>query len=442
MHRALSLVIFLLTATVGLPGPAWAQEQWTEPQRLANDQTRMGGVTSSGSGEIFATFFVQGAVEYSRRPTGRWARGDTSLPSDVAAPGQGGVVDGDGNVTMLYPAGGRCPDGSDWDDTRQDAHIEAAFRKRGAEEWRLFRLPGQWDGCSVSLPALDVDRRGTVTAVWSGEGTLYATQRRVDGRWTKPVVIGRNHRYGLDVVAHGRKVSVVWATGESIRSVTSPGFGRWGAGRTMASMPQGKYPRVEHLSMVSTGGGSLMAGWSDRAARDREWYSRVRFATAGERGRWREPRTVDRISRIPLTFLAVQTAADGDRAVLAWHKAERYDDAGGPLQARVRTGGDWSPTELVDDDADLIGPVALAATDTGVAVVWTQGDSGNYLPLASSRSWAGSWKAPQELSGLSPGWSTPGPAPWIVTYTPDVFTSAFPHGRETWTSDLHMGATG
>lgn len=440
MHRAVALVVLLVTLTVGTPGVASAQDQWAEPQRLANDQTRMGGVTSSGSGEIFATFFVQGPVEYSRRPTGRWARGDTSLPSSVSMPGQGGVVDGDGNVTMMYGAGGRCPDGSDWDDTRQDAHMEAAFRKKGAEEWRLFRLPGQWDGCELSLPALDVDRRGTVTAVWSGEGSLYATQRRLGERWTKPIVIGRNHRYGLDVVAHGRRVSVVWATDESIRSVTSAGFGRWGDGRKVASMPDGKYARVEHLSVVSTGGGSLLAGWSDMAAREREWYSRVRFATTDDGGRWHEPRTVDRIAQVPLSFLAVLTAADGGRAVLAWHKARRYDEAGGPLQARVCSGGDWSPTELVDDNADLVGPVSLAATDAGVAVVWTQGDSGNYLPWASSRSWAGSWQAPQELSTLSPGWTTPGPAPWIVTYKPNVLTSAFPHRRETWTSDLRLGA--
>lgn len=440
MRRALLLVVLLLTLTLGGPGPASAQDQWTEPQRLANDQTRMlGGVTSSGSGEIFATFTVQGAVEYSRRPTGRWARGDTSLPGSLYLPGRGGVVDDDGNVTMVYAAGGNCPEEGDFDDERRDAHIEAAFRKNGAEEWRLFRLPGQWEGCSVSVPALDVDRRGTVTAVWSGAGTLYATQRRLGRRWTKPVVIGRDARSSLDVVAHGRKVSVVWATGESVRSVTSATFGRWGEGRKVASMPDGKYPRVEHLSVVSTGDGTLLAGWSDMVARQREWYSRVRFATADARGRWREPRTVDRISAVPENFLAVLTAAHGDRAVLAWHKANRYDEAGGPLQVRVRTGGNWSPSELVDGNADLVDSFSLAATDGGVALAWTKGDPGNYLPLASSRRWAGTWRGPHPLSSQAPGWSTPGPAPWVVTYKRNVFTAVFPHGRETWTSDLRPG---
>jgi hypothetical protein len=278
-----------------------------------------------------------------------------------------------------------------------------------------------------------------VTAVWSGEGTLYATQRRLGERWTKPVVIGRDKGWEYDVVVHGRKVSVVWATSREIRSVTSARFGRWGNGRKIASMPDGKNPRVEHLSMVSTGGGSLLAGWSDVAARQGELHSRVRFATADDDGRWREPRTADRLSVTSESVLAVLTASHGGRAVIAWHKGRRYDEAGGPLLVRVRVGGEWSPNELVDGNADLVGPISLAAADAGVALVWTKGDPGNYLPLASSRRWAGTWRGPHPLSSQAPGWSTPGPAPWVVTYKPDVFTAAFPHGRETWTSDLRLG---
>lgn len=443
MHRVLSLVVAFMVGAVVLADPAAAQDRWTAPQRLANDQAAIVNVTSSGSGDIFSTYYANGIFDVSRRPGGKWVRGRDPVGGDPRVVGKGVVVDDDGNVTVAYPVDGYCPDGGDheWGEESDDFHIEGGFRPFRKDDWRRFRLPGEWDGCTQSVPALAVDARGTVTAVWSAEGSLYVAQRRLGQRWSKPVVIGRCPGTEFDVVATGRKVTAVWAAG-SIRSVTSRTFGRWGTGRKVAEIPgRGSPNRGEHLSVVGTGRGSLLAAWSDFTLRDREFYSRVRFASADRRGRWRAPRTVQRISVIPLRVQAVVTAAHGNRAVLAWHVKEPYADEGGPLRVQVRTRGGWSSPKLLDRRADLVGNNGVAATDDGTALVWTGGDAGNYFPLARTRRWRGKWGATQLLTSQGPADEdlAADRVPWVVTWKPNVFTAAFPRGRETWSSDLHLG---
>lgn len=446
MHRVLSLVVAFVVGATVFAGPASAQDQWTAPRRLADDQAEIVNVVSSGSGDIFSTYFANGIFDVTRRPSGKWVRGSGPAGGDNRGVGKGGVVDVDGNVTVAYPVDGYCPaDGSDdeWGDDPADFRIVGAFRPFGKEP-RVFRLPGQWHGCTQSVPALDVDAHGTVTAIWSGEGSLYAAQRRLGQRWSKPVVIGKSPGTEFDVVVTGEEgVTAVWATARAIRSATSRTFGRWATGRKVAEIPGGDpLNRGEHVSVVSTGRGSLLVAWSDFTLQDHDWQSRVRFATADRRGRWRAPRTVERIAALPVKVQAVVIAAHGRRAVLGWHSKDPNAGAGGPLRARVRTRGDWSPTKLLDRRADLFGPNGLAATDTGAALVWTGGEAGNYFPLASTRRWAGGWGAPQLLSSNGPAdeWLAERRVPWVVAYKPDIFTAAFPRDRETWYSDLRLGA--
>ena len=442
MHRMSLLVVALVVGAAVLAGPASAQDQWTAPERLADDQAGIGQVSSSGSGDIFATFYANGVFDVSRRPGGNWVRG-----RDPVGGAGGIVVDDDGNVTVAYPADGYCPDGSgmDWGEDSEDFHIEAAFRPFGTQDWRRFRLPGAWDGCMQSFPELDVDARGTVTAVWSGDGSIYASQRRLGQRWTKPVVIGRCQGTEFDVVVTGRKATAVWTTEVmlpgSIRSAVTRTFGNWGKGRKVADIPGDPYGYGEHLSVISTGRGTLLAAWSDFVSRNREWYSRVRFATTDDRGRWRAPRTVDSIDVVPTRVRAVATAAYGSRAVLAWLMSDD-EEAGGPLRVRVRTRGGWSSTKLLDRSANMLGSNGVAATEGGAALVWTGGDAGNYLPLARTRRWSGKWRSTELLSNRGPADLMKSRIPWVVTYKPDVFTAAFPRDDETWSSDLRLGAGG
>jgi hypothetical protein len=447
MNRALSLVVaFLVGATVSA-GPASAQDQWTAPQRLADAQAEIVNVVSSGSGDIFSTYFANGTFDVTRRPSGKWVRGNGAAGGNHRDSGTGSVVDDDGNVTVAYPVDAYCPaNGSDdeWGADPSDFRIVGAFRPFGKEP-RVFSLPGQWDGCSESVPALDVDAHGTVTAVWSGDGFLHAAQRRRGQRWSTPVAIGKSPGTEFDVVVTDEDhVTAVWATSRAIRSATSRTFGHWAHGRKVAQIPDG-YPlnRGEHVSVVSTGRGSLLAAWSDFTLHDHDWRSRVRFATADRLGRWRAAHTVERIAALPVKVQAVAIAAHGRSAVLAWHSTDPYADAGGPLRVRVRTAGAWSPTKLLDRRADQFGPNGLAATDAGTALVWTGGEAGNYFPLASTRRWADGWGTPHLLSSQGP--PDEGLAarrvPWVVAYKPDVFTAGFPRDCETWSSDLRLGAT-
>lgn len=444
MLRVFSVVVALVVSVTLVAAPASAQDQWTTPRRLPTSQATIVNVTSSGSGHIFSTYGAGGVLEVSRRPGGRWIRGRDPVSYDPQGVGRGAVIDDDGNVTVAYPTGGYCPsDGGDdeWDNEPVDFRIEAKFRPYRSEDWRLLRVPGQWDGCTQSFPALDVDARGTVTAVWSGNDSLYAAQRRLGQRWSKPVLIGRSAGSEFDVEVTGDKVTAVWAAG-SVRSATSHTFGRWGRARKVAAIPGDPYGRAEHLSLVGTGRGSLLAAWSDFAVNDRGWYSRVRFSTADRRGAWRAPRTVDRIDVVPTRVQAVVVAAHGRRTVLAWHMRNDSEGAEGPLKARVRAGGRWSSTKLLDRRADVFGPNGAAANDAGATLVWTGGDAGNYFPVARTRPWAGAWGASQLVAGEgTPGDQVTGAAPWVVAWKPDVFTAAFgriPQYREVWSADLPM----
>jgi len=327
-------------------------------------------------GDIFSTFYANGVFDVGRRPGGKWVRGRDQIDGRVA--GKGAVIDDDGNVTVAYPVNGYCPaDGGDdeWGNEPNDFHIEARFLPFGKQEWRRFRLPGRWDGCAGSVPALDVDARGTVTAVWSAE-------------------------------------------------------------RKVAEIPDGTSSRGEHLSLLGTSRASLLAAWSDYWGRDREWYSRVRFAGADRRGHWRSPRTVERIAVVPNGVAAVVTAAHGNRAVLAWHVKESNADGSGPLRVRVRTRGAWSSSKLLDRRADHFGVNGVAATDAGAVLVWNGGETGSHFPLARTRRWAGAWEPVQLLSSPTDG--NAARAPWVVTWKPNVFTAAFSRGRETWSAVFHV----
>ena len=438
MHRAFSLLVALVISATGFAAPASARDQWTTPQRLPAGQAAMVAVTSSGSGDIFSTYSANGILEVSRRPGGTWVRGREPVGGD----GRNAVIDDDGNVTVAYPAGGYCAwdQGDEYGDS-DPFHIEAKFRPFRSEDWRVFRLPGEWDSCNESEPALAVDSRGTVTAIWSGDGLLYAAQRRLGDRWSQPVEIGRTAPMTrFAIVAAGQQATAVWSNAGVIRSATTKTDGRWGRGQKVAELPVGEYPRAEHLSVAGTGERSLLVAWSDTAVRDREWYHRVRFATTDRRGVWRAPRTIDKITAEPNRVGAVVVAAHGSRAVLAWHKRQRGRNTFGPLSVWTRAGGTWSSTKLLDRRADRLGPDGLAATDTGAALVWTGGDPGNHFPLASTLRWKNRrWGAAQLLTSQDPP-EAEAHTPWVVTYKPDVFTAAFWRGRATWATDLRIGS--
>ena len=243
MRRVLSVVTASVVATAVFALPASADGGWSAPQRAASDQVEPLHVASNGSGDIFAMFSSSsGGGSFTRRSNGAW--NPWSEPTGGASGvDEGAVVDGDGNVTVAYP-NGYCS--GDWEPVwveDSDFHIAAGFRPYGKDrpygkEWRQFRLPGQWPGCEENVPALGVDARGTVTAVWSGGGSLHASQRRLGERWSAPVVLGPARMGEFDVVVTPEGIAtVVWAATRSIRSATSRTFGRWGTGRKVADIP-------------------------------------------------------------------------------------------------------------------------------------------------------------------------------------------------------------
>ena len=444
MRRVLSVVTASVVATAVLAYPASAEGGWSAPQRLANDQVQAEflHVASNGSGDVFATYWANGIGSFTRRPSGTWNRWSEST-GGAEGVDEGAVVDNDGNVTVAYPADGHC--GEYWDDEMgdhgvedADFHIAAAFRPYG-KEWRQFRLPGQWAGCEQSTPALGVDARGTVTAIWSGGGSLYASQRRLGKRWTAPLRLGPARVGEFDVVVTPEGIATaVWAATSSIRSATSRTFGRWGNDRKVAYIPDRiGLSRAEHLTVASTGPRSLLAGWSDFTLRNDRFESRVRFATADDRGRWRTPRTVKLVSNTSVRVGSVVTAAKEGNAVLAWHLIDG-EKAVGPLRIRVRTRGRWSRAALVDRRAAAFGANGLAVTDAGVVLVWIGGDPGRHFPLAATRRWVGAWGTPQRLA--SRGFSSPDArvVPWAVTWKPGVVTAAFPGESELSYSDLRF----
>ena len=102
----------------------------------------------------------------------------------------------DAHVRRGAPLGGECSWTDPWLPPHEtDLELRASYRPAGGT-WQSQRIPGTWGGCdSRGYPdsgglSLAVDRAGTATAAWQGDGKLLVSQHRPGGRWTAPLNVG------------------------------------------------------------------------------------------------------------------------------------------------------------------------------------------------------------------------------------------------------------
>ncbi len=201
-------------------------------------------VDTNSAGRTVALWASEAGVKASFRSPGRsWTR-----PTEIGSfgpgrywdPAQQVVMDPDGNVTAVWQHGGECS----WNDDpsnpydESDLELRASYRPAGGT-WQSQRIPGAWGGCdsrgyhdSGGL-SLAVDKTGTTTAAWQGDGKLLVSQHRPGGRWTAPLNVGGVHvnvggvHVDPQVVATPDGVTTLLWRDQGLWTSTSSTVGQW-----------------------------------------------------------------------------------------------------------------------------------------------------------------------------------------------------------------------
>jgi hypothetical protein len=246
-------------------------------------------------------------------------------------------------------------------------------------------------------PAVAIDARGAVTAVWRRcpvavetpvPCEVLAAERPPGGPWSAPVPIGAGATFPpVLAVSPGGAASAAWPVGAAeVRVVSRAAGGPW--------LPDVSFPAVQsgagELEIAAGADGSMHLIWSEsdlvQLGPFPSWSVRATRRAPG--GAWEPAVLLPQLpagGTVPRPQVAVDSAGG---AVALW------GSGGGLLSARRPAGGDWLPAETIDPvEPGYAGiqPPDLAVDAGGnAAAVWV---SGGILRIAR-RPAAGTWAAP------------------------------------------------
>lgn len=277
--------------------------------------------------------------------------------------------------------------------------------------------PSKVRGSPVTLgagysPDVAVDRRGTVTVVWSTDwwrGPIKATRHRPGRRWTDPVTIGRGTAPQVVVDDRGT-VTVAWLTNRHDRTTGMAVArrhigGSWTAPRHLTSDRRAPgYWRPENEGIFGADKPDLAVGANGAVVATWAWGSyarrvplRVQAAYRPALAPWHD--TVRLSSRRWSDSPSVAVDETGD-ALVAFGKEL------GDLTVRRLVAGKWTPPSVVDSALGTSGLDAwhVAASDAaGMTVAYKRGTDSYGTMFASSLTPGGVWGPPQQLSGTDVG---------------------------------------
>jgi hypothetical protein len=261
-------------------------------------------------------------------------------------------------------------------------------------------------------PDLAVDRRGTVTVVWSTDwwqGPIRASVHRAGARWTTPVTIGRGTAPQVVVDDRGT-ATVAWLTNRHDRTtgvaVARKHIGEsWTGPRRLTSdrrAPQYWRPENEsiygahELDLAAGATGAVVATWA-WGSYDRQVPLRIQAAVKPSGAPWH-----DTVRLSPRNWSASPSVAvdeTGDMLVA-------FGKELGDLEVRRLIGGRWTRPSVLDSAVGTSGLDAwhAAASDAaGMTVAYKRGTDSYGTMFASSLTPGGTWGPPVQLSGTNVG---------------------------------------
>lgn len=325
------------------------------------------------------------------------------------------------------------------------AVVPVGLSAQGVPTW----VPGVSDLSTPGQDAFDphivTTGDGTTVAVWSRfDGSKYvvqASERRPGGTWTVPIDVSApsaSADYPLSIAAsNDGTTTAVWPhqgdTGFVVQAATRSPGGTWA--EPVALSGPGPYSSVPQVASAADGATTVVWENFDEAKNK----SNVQAATRGRDGSWTTPVNLsDPGFYDDASFAQVAVAADGTATAVWIHTYGALD----AVQATTRSpGGRW--TTPVDLFAAVYGhtfyPLRVAtAADGTTTAIWVHGYGGNNVVQATTRSPAGSWTAPTDLS--SPGPSSVFTEPQVATAVDEGTTTAV-WGRWDGTNYVVAAAT-
>lgn len=378
--RVLSLVLFILAVA-----PATAQARWSPPDRVP-DSTGFGvpyDLAINPGGRI-AVAFPRGGIRVAiRRPHGGWQPTSEVSRTTAAVASPSVVMDAHGRITVA------------WLEARRNrTPFSGPYKIRAATgdgngRWGRPVTLGRSNHFELAEPQLATNDRGDAVVAWRGlrkedssgnTEAVFVAFRRAGHEFAKgrpvlePLRRRRVYDHKVALDAQGR-VHIVWTTSEgpAIRYTVRQRDGRYGRLRTLSGRPASR-PQI-----AVAGDGGVIVGWR-QAELDSEGEG-LRYgppwAILGRRnGTWA---TAQRLSTVPIYSPLVAASAFG-RALVAWAPPPNPDAAIDPdlrYSARNR-GGPLLPEVKVPGvpaGAESFAPARrLGMLQDGTAVVLTARD--------------------------------------------------------------------
>jgi hypothetical protein len=276
------------------------------------------------------------------------------------------------------------------------------------EPWKPAEaIPGTRDASGLEVLA-GVDKRGTVTAVWTrfryddaGDEwySFWSADHAAGGRWSRPVRLGGGPagdvgptNWDLAVSRSGAAV-FAWSPEEfsgPMRATYRPKNGGWSSPEPMPGSPS-DFPVVT----IDADGLATVAHLREgRAARGRDLLTLVQGSAEG----WQEPLNLDAAVAWPLFDI---DAAGSGEVVVVWQAADRRFVTG-----RVRGGvmTDEHPLMKAGERSDE-GQVAASA-DGSAQFIWSPSGNGPKDLHAVQQSPSGAPGEPEAVGPMSWTWET------------------------------------
>ena len=261
-------------------------------------------------------------------------------------------------------------------------------------------------------PDVAVDRRGTVTVVWSTDwwrGPIKATRHRAGGRWTGPVRIGWGTAPQVVVDDRGT-ATVAWQTNRRDRTTgvavaRRPFGGSWTVPRHLTSDRRApRYWRpdgqgifgADKLDLAVSAAGAVVATWA-WGSYHRDVPLRIQAAYKPAGAPWHDTVRLSPRNWSDSPSVALNETGDGLVA---------FGQELGDLKVRRLVHETWTPPSVVDSAVGKSGLDAwhVAASDAaGMTVAYKRGTDSYGTMFASSLAPGDSWGPPEQLSGTNVG---------------------------------------
>lgn len=243
------------------------------------------------------------------------------------------------------------------------------------------------------IPAMVIDRSGTVTAVWrqtyvgaggTKEYAMRAARRGPGGHWTAARTIAcprpgtcADHHVELGVDSQGA-VTAAWASSAGVMVVRRPAGGPWGKPLQFTATTS-----RWNVGLAVSGSGAVFLTWVD--------HGNVWVAHRTRTGSWSTPQLVESA----ISYAAKAAAWPGGSAILGYTRERgRFN-----VDAVVRTfvpGSGWSAAKVLgngDLEAVAVGPRHSAVC------MWGGGARVRFSDLRNGR-----WRSPVSFGSRYVGW--------------------------------------